>query len=121
MTEMGPEALLLMPTHARQRDLAEYARLEYAREESARIEATLLGDFESLPTQRSGVRRLFRLGRRLSPGDAGAATAARGVRAGESDALAAKGTSLAALPATQYLAQRGSDTPLSALPLSQRI
>jgi hypothetical protein len=128
MTQMGPESLLVLSANARQRELAEYARLEYSRAEAPRMEATLLSDFEAMPSKLDGTRRLLGRARRLfRRGDAGQPLARQArVEALENHTMTAAwlplvaGTSLVALTAIQVGARKEGASPLSAIPTLSR-
>jgi hypothetical protein len=130
MTQMGPEALLMRSTTARRSDLAEYTRLEYSPAEAARIEATLLGDFEAMPSKSIGTRRflsqalrLFRRGNagQLATAPTVRAEAVEGAQVNVAHVQSLSRLSLAALPAIQAGYRRGGGArPLSAVPTMGR-
>lgn len=121
MMRMGPEALLVTSANTAQRNLTEFTRLEYTRAEAPRMQASLLRDFEAMPTKRFAARDLFRWGTRLFRRER---AEARSVRSRAVDGVAetaARGrsvtaTSLAALPAVSGARDFGSATvPMIAL------
>jgi hypothetical protein len=126
MTQMGPEALLMMSATARRSDVAEYARLEYRRAEAPRIEATLLSDFEAMHPKGAATRRIFsqalRLFKRGNTGQLSTKPAARAEAVGgaamtEARVRSVVRPSLAALPAIQAGYRRSAGaSPLSAVP-----
>jgi hypothetical protein len=130
MAQMGPEALLMMSATARRTDLAEYTRLEYGPAEAPRIEATLLSDFEAMPSKGDAPRRflsqalrVFRRARagRPATGPTVQAQAVESVQASGARVQSLSRPSLAALPAIQAGHRRGGGaSPLSAVPTMAR-
>lgn len=119
MTRMGPEALLMTSAIPAQRDLAEFTRLEYPHSDSRRMQATLLRDFEEMPTKRPMAGGLRRWGAKLlRRQDAGIAAAPAVL--GEAIVLPVPpGTCLMAMPAMR--AGTRSEEPPSSLPTLPRV
>lgn len=125
MTQMGPEALLMTAAAIRQSELAQFSRLEYSRMEAPRVRATLLSDFEAMPTKRSGTNLIYRWGARLFRLDDPRKAIARSLVFDAAVGGAASGRSpsaagLAALPALGLGARVEATSPLSVLPMLGR-
>jgi hypothetical protein len=130
MERMGPEASLMMSSAARRSDLAEFAKLEYSRTESRRVEAMLYGQIDVNHSERAVSIRLaawFRgLFRRPDGRLAGELASRSKVSSQRAESLAQFSTlpalGLAAMSARRTSAfPEGNVSPLSVAPIRDRV